>query len=69
MRVKHLVSVEERNGQVVADHDREEDGVEAVEDAAVGAEEAAGVLPAQVALQHRLEEIPDAGRPPPRQRR
>src|SRR4051794_17275540 len=53
--------VNQRHGEVVADHDGEEDGVEAVEEAAVGAEDGAGVLGAEIALQHRLEEVADRG--------
>src|SRR5690349_2176648 len=54
-------SVNQGHGQVVADDYGEEDGVEAVEDAAVGAEDGAGVLGAEVALKHRLEEVADRG--------
>src|SRR6476469_4299910 len=52
-------SVDELYGQVVADHDGEENRVEAVEGAAVGPEDPPRVLPAQVALQRRLEEVAD----------
>src|SRR5688572_14944398 len=54
-------SIDKGDGEVVADDDGEEDGVEAVEDAAVGAEEGAGVLGAEVALEQRLEEVADRG--------
>src|SRR3954466_10330951 len=54
-------SVNQRYREVVADDDGEEDGVEAVEEAAVGAEDGAGVLGAEVPLQHRLEEVADRG--------
>ena len=47
----------DRVRRVVADDHRDERGVEAVEHAAVLAEEAAGVLDAQVALDHRLEQV------------
>ena len=56
-----FASVDQGDGEVVADDHGEEDRVEAVEDAAVGAEEGAGVLFAEVALQHRLEEVADRG--------
>src|SRR5947208_9909280 len=49
-------SLEERRGDVVAHDHREEGGVEAVECAAVLAEEAPRILYAEVALDHRLEE-------------
>src|SRR6201999_1891551 len=54
-------SINEGDRQVITDNHGEEDRVEAVEDAAVGAEEGAGVLLAEVALQHRLEEVADRG--------
>jgi len=55
------LSVNQGHRKVVADDDGEEDGVEAVEEAAVGAEDGAGVLGAEVALQHRLEEVAERG--------
>src|SRR5947209_18504111 len=47
----------ERDRHVVAGDDAEVDGVEAVEDASVGAEKAARVLDVEVALDERLEEV------------
>jgi hypothetical protein len=51
---------EEEPGHVVAGDQREEDGVDAVEDAPVGAERSSAVLLPGVALEERLEQV--AGR-------
>jgi hypothetical protein len=48
-------SVDERDREVVAAHDSEQDRVEAVDEAAVRAEEPAGVLDLEVAFDHRGE--------------
>jgi len=50
---------EQEQADVVGGHRREEDRVYPVEDAPVGPERSAGVLDAQVALEERLEEVPD----------
>src|SRR5262249_51206533 len=49
----------ESQDQEVRRRGGEEHGVDAVQDAAVAAEEAAGVLHLHVALEHRLEEVAD----------
>ena len=57
---------EQRVGDVVADDDREQGGVEAVQHSPVLAEEAARVLDLEIALDHRLEQVTERARPPRR---
>src|SRR4051794_23971140 len=54
---EHAALVDQLHAQVVPHHHREEDRVEAVQQAPVRAKQASGVLPSQVPLQHRLEEV------------
>jgi hypothetical protein len=54
-RARDFASVDERDREVVAPHDSEQDRVEAVDEAAVRAEEPAGVLDLEVAFDHRGE--------------
>lgn len=53
---------EEEAGDVVAGDHREEDRVDAVEDAPVGAERTPAVLPSGVALEGGFEQVADGGR-------